>query len=547
MKRGSALLVAAALIFGTSMTFSVYGQSGQDRPSGFDQNPNVHQTGNVAAGRDVFRFETFGNEGFWTDAMRLPQGIAALGGTPVAVLQAGLSLDSDALIAAFGPGVIGLLARELETDLSPENAPLLNNPANTFRLISANAVIGVVPKDTNRDGVLNVAAGDKVGATCAMCHTITDGSVFTLPGGGSIGRRLDGRAPHTLNFGAILAAANNSRAYYPVLQLALSANGGKSLGRAPTGLTENSTEAEVDAYLLNPAFYPIGMFDDTPDGNGDPMHNVPLFRTDLAAPWGSEGAIQFLDNFSNLVYTALLDPTNLTTPGGTAFLRTLGGDAAGQEIVDDYVKVLRDTGVTGYPFTQVSTHPMPGTEPGPLGIRVDNQKLLDMNAYLDSLQAPRGAAEDLNAVGQGRAQFRTNCTFCHDVDQSRFVPFGVVPMKVIFPGDNPVVLLPQRKPPLNPILDTPGNIFQNPINIFDDKMAVVNASLRGLERGTVLPLLLDLARKPVFLHDNSVPNLDALLNPARGAAAPHAFYLNSPQERENMSAFLRSLTAEPRR
>ncbi len=169
--------------------------------------------------------------------------------------------------------------------------------------------------------------GTKVGTTCALCHTITDGSVLTLAGGGAVGRRLDGRAPHTLNFGAIVAAANNSRAYYPVLQLALTANGGNTLGRSPAGLTENSTEAEVDAYLLNPAFYPIGMFDDTPDGNGDPMHNAALFRTDLAAPWGTEGAIQFLDNFSNLVYTALLDPTNLTTPGGRAFLRKLGGDA----------------------------------------------------------------------------------------------------------------------------------------------------------------------------------------------------------------------------
>ncbi len=119
-------------------------------------------------------------------------------------------------------------------------------------------------------------------------------------------------------------------------------------------------------------------------------------------------------------------------------------------------------------------------------------------------------------------------------------------MKVIFPGDNPVVLLPQRTPPLNPILDTPGNIFQNPVNIFDDKMAVVNASLRGLERGAVLPLLLDLARKPVFLHDNSVPSLDELLNPGRGATAPHAFYLPSAQERADVSTFLRSLTATPR-
>lgn len=78
--------------------------------------------------------------------------------------------------------------------------------------------------------------------------------------------------------------AANSRALYPTLQLSLRANGGKTLGRAPKGLTENSTEAEVDAYLSNKQFYPVGMFDDTFDGNGDPMHNTPLFRQDLAAP-----------------------------------------------------------------------------------------------------------------------------------------------------------------------------------------------------------------------------------------------------------------------
>ncbi len=50
----------------------------------------------------------------------------------------------------------------------------------------------------------------------------------------------------------------------------------QTLGRAPTGLTESSTEAEVDAYLSNPSFYPIGMFNDTVDANGDPMKNSPL-------------------------------------------------------------------------------------------------------------------------------------------------------------------------------------------------------------------------------------------------------------------------------
>lgn len=54
--------------------------------------------------------------------------------------------------------------------------------------------------------VLDVNKGDKVGVSCALCHTITDGSVFSMPNGGSVGRRLDGRANHNLNVGTVLAA-----------------------------------------------------------------------------------------------------------------------------------------------------------------------------------------------------------------------------------------------------------------------------------------------------------------------------------------------------
>ena len=491
----------------------------------------VHQVGNATSGKAVFRFETFGNEAFWTDAIRLPAGIIATNFTPIKALQMGLSVDSDALDAA----TLAAIGAELKTDLSPANAPLLNNVATTLKLINANAIIGIVPKDTNGDGVIDVTKGDKTGATCALCHTITDASVFNLPNGGSIGKRLDGRAPHTLNFGSLLALGTNSRAYFPLLQLALNANGGKTLGRAPTGLTKNSTEAEVDAYLTNPAYYPIGTFDDTFDGNGDPMHNAALFRTDLAAPWGTEGAIARLDNFSNLVYTGLLDPTGITTTAGRAFVRKLGGMAAGDEIVDSYIAVLAATGVTGYPFVKAAPSPLAGTEDAPLGVRVDNQKLLDMNAYLNSLQAPKGVVTNADSRERGRVLFRTTgCTGCHNVDQGKSVPAFIVPMKTIFPGDNPVVLLAQRDPPLNPILNTVENIF-------DDKMAVVNASIRGSIRGTALPLLLDLARKPNFLHDNSVPNLDSLLNPSRGATAPHPFYFSDPAQRADMVEFLRGL------
>lgn len=524
--------VAALLLAACGNSSNGDGNSGVDGPSSNVQ-PVVHQTGDAVSGKGVFRFGLFGTEGFWTDAVRLQQGIVAEGVTPIDALRLGLHVD----IAALDMATRQAIAAELATDLSPANAPLLNDPATTVALVNANAVIGIVAVDSNGDGTIDVANGDKTGASCALCHTITDESVFSLPGGGSIGERLDGRATHSLDFGKLLATAQNSRAYYPVLQLSLTANSGATLGRAPTGLTENSTEAEVDAYLSNPEFYPVGTFDDSVDGNGDPMHNAALFRTDLAAPWGTEGSIARLDNFSNLVYTALLDPTTLTTPGGRAFLAKLGGVAAGTEIANDYVQVLAATGVTGYPFVDADVSTAPGSEEAPLGIRVDNQKLLDMNAYLNSLAAPAGIVANAAAATRGRARFRTDCTGCHNVDQGDPVPAFIVAMNAIFPGDDPVVLLPMREPPLNPILNTVNNIF-------DDKMAVVNASLRGEIRGTALPLLLDLARKPNYLHDNSVPSLDALLTATRGPNAPHPFYINGTAARADMVEFLRGLDTD---
>ncbi len=504
------------------------GTEASDGPSNVGT-PVPREDGDADAGRDVFRFETFGNERFWTDAVRLPAGMMAAKVTPLQALQLGLHIDVDAL----DPATRRTLKEQLRADPSGKSSALLNDPKTTIAAINANAVIGMPVKDANGDGVMDVTKGDKVGASCALCHTITDKSAFDMPSGGSIGKRQDGRATHTLNVGKIFATAANSRALYPVLQLTLAANGGKTLGRAPTGLTETSTEEEVDAYLSNPKFYPVGMFDDSFDGNGDPMHNTPLFRQDLAAPFGSEGTIARLDNFSNLVYTGLFDQTTLTTPGGRAFLHQLGG-AAGDEIADDYVKVLAATGVTGYPFVKAAPHPKAGTEEAPLGVRVNNASLLNMNAYLAGLRAPPGAKVDEQMADRGRELFRTSgCTDCHNVDQSKLVPAFILPMKRIFPGDAPVVLA-QRMPPLNPVENTPSSIF-------DDKMAVVNASIRGEKRGIAMPLLLDLARKPVFLHDNSVPTLDELFDSKRGPNAPHPFYLSAPKERAAVIEFLRGL------
>ena len=522
-----AMLLVSGSIFGLAVSSQVNAQRSTPSNNGpANQGIPLPQLagGDMGEGRDVFRFETFGNEGFWTDAVRLPQGIAAAGVTPLQALQLGLQVDSDMV----DPATKAQLARELAADPSGRSSQLLNDPAVTAKLVMAGAIVGMSPK------------GDKVGATCALCHTMTDASVMRVPEGGSIGSRVDGLANHNLQIGKIFAAAANTRALYTVAQTQLAANKGKTLGRAPRGLTENSSEAEFDAYFSNPAFYPVGMFDDTFDGNGNTMHNTPLFRQDLAAPYGSEGVMTKQDDFANLVFTTLFDQTMLTTPGGRAFIHKLAG-AAGDEMIADYVKILRDTEVRGYPYVdrQARRVGRVGELSSPIGFRVNNRKLIALNTYLFGLQAPAGMVGDRVAVARGRQAFmQSGCVGCHNVNQGRPVPTTIHPMARIWPGDRPAFLAP-RTPPLNPVLNTP-------VGTFDDKMAVVNASVRGEKRGVALPLLLDLARKPVFLHDNSVRSLDDLLDPRRGRSAPHPFYVASQPRRSDLAAYLRSLDTRSR-
>jgi len=170
----------------------------------------------------------------------------------------------------------------------------------------------------------------------------------------------------------------------------------------------------------------------------------------------------------------------------------------------------------------------------PVGRRVDNKKLLDMNAYLSQLQAPPGRKTEAALATAGAGHFKSACTGCHNADQSRPVPPMIVPMKEIFPAYAPVVLA-KRAAPQTPMQDAPG--------VFDDKMIVIDASDTGQKRGVSLPLLLDLARTTLFLHDGSVKTLDSLLDPARGKDAPHPFYVEDSSKRAAVVAFLESLDA----
>ncbi|WP_460585170.1 hypothetical protein [Hymenobacter arcticus] len=473
--------------------------------------------GSIAAGRDVYRYETFGDEGFWTDAARMPQGMKTAKLTVLQALQAGVNFDADAIPASLKT----TLASEVKTDHSPGKAPHLNDPGILDQLVQANAVIGMVPK------------GGKVGVTCALCHAVTDKSVYELTGKGTIGKRIDGPTPHSLNVGKLLATCGNTRAFFTTSQLV--GPDGSTIGRAPKGLTAKSTEAEFDAYFSNPKYYPVGMFDDSPDGNGNPVHITPFFRQDLAAPYGSSGQNSDLNDFNNTVYTALFDQSNLLSPGGMQFIHGLGA-TAGDSMLAGYKRVLAATGVTGYPYVTAHMQGKAGDPPTPTGKRVDEQKLRDLQAYVNSLQAPKGVVTSPALVAQGRALFVSEkCTDCHNTNQGIAVQSKLVPMNVIWPGYVPKVLA-QRQPPLTPIQNAPGT--------FDDKMIVVDASPGGGIRGNALPLLLDLARKPVFLHDDSVHSLDELLDPKRGKTSPHPFYVVTSAQRGVLVAYLKSLDTD---
>src|SRR5215216_5450685 len=142
----------------------------------------------VGEGKQIFRFDTFGDEDFWGGQLRLHEAIEGekLGGvgpgvSPATALAAGLKVDVKAL-----PRSLRRQLRRGKVDL--------NDPAVTLALLKLNAVVGV-SGDFNSDGSLN-----SVGITCAFCHSTVDDSF--APG---IGKRLDGWANRDLNVGAIVA------------------------------------------------------------------------------------------------------------------------------------------------------------------------------------------------------------------------------------------------------------------------------------------------------------------------------------------------------
>lgn len=126
-------------------------------------------------GQEVFRHATYGNERFWTDTLRLHEVIASAV-DPQTALAVGLKVDADALPSGLLDGAD------------------LTDPATTVELLRHDAVVGLRGEVTE-DGRL-----ERVGITCALCHSTVDDAV--APG---IGSRRDGWPNLDLDVGAIVA------------------------------------------------------------------------------------------------------------------------------------------------------------------------------------------------------------------------------------------------------------------------------------------------------------------------------------------------------
>ena len=162
---------------------------------GNDNNdPKVPDQTLVNEGKDIFRFDTFGDEDFWSNLLHIDKAVAgaANGGfgagvSPKTALAVGLKVDAEALPANVVAGI-------------QSGAVDLDDPATTLALLKLNSVVGV--KGTfNENGSLK-----SIGITCAACHSTVDDSF--APG---IGKRLDGWPNRDLNVGTIISLTDNAQ------------------------------------------------------------------------------------------------------------------------------------------------------------------------------------------------------------------------------------------------------------------------------------------------------------------------------------------------
>ena len=149
-----------------------------DGPSGPRDDAGPIDPELAAEGKQIFRYDDFGDDAFWTDTLRLHELVEGV--DPVTALELGLKVDSDAV----PPEVLAAVLADTAA---------LADPATTRALLALDAVVGVRA----------TVEGDqitRIGITCALCHSTVDDAV--APG---IGHRLDGWPNRDLAVGTIVS------------------------------------------------------------------------------------------------------------------------------------------------------------------------------------------------------------------------------------------------------------------------------------------------------------------------------------------------------
>ncbi|HEX6272176.1 MAG TPA: c-type cytochrome [Polyangiaceae bacterium] len=148
-----------------------------------DQASDDMSPATIAEGQKIFRHDTFGDEQFWTDKLKMHE-VVAKAVSPKTALSVGLKVDAEAI-----PPDVAQAIKDGKVNL--------DSPETTVTLLKLNAVVGLKGTVQSQGGKDTLVA---LGVTCALCHSTVDDSFAK-----GIGKRLDGWPNRDLNPGAIIA------------------------------------------------------------------------------------------------------------------------------------------------------------------------------------------------------------------------------------------------------------------------------------------------------------------------------------------------------
>jgi mono/diheme cytochrome c family protein len=403
------------------------------------------------------------------------------------LLAAGLQFDGDKLPADF---------RRVDVGVGP-----YTDPTATARLIEANAVIGLVARQR------------RIGATCALCHARADDRI-----GSGVGRRLDGVPNTALAVGQVVAWGTRSRSYLPFVNVS-------GVGTGPrvsleTAMDPDVIEAAVDAALRA---WPRGQADILPDGVGNPTDIPSLFALRAHGPYLWDGAFAKATDTSHYFATIVFDPTTLATRWGRGFLVDGPFWPVGESLSDAYQRVVQAIDPTeSWPRAAISRMSVFKLfhDAMDAGFRVDRGEIDTLTWYLGSLLPPDGAPGDAHDIDAGRRVFRAaGCDACHL--EAPVSAGAVASLATLVPGYR-----------------VAAGGGENETTGYDDRIALTAGEDSIDRRGYKVPSLLGLWLSAPYLHDGSVPTLNALFDPARGEGAPHPYYVDGNEERSALAAFL---------